>query len=183
MELKELYKQCLQNSITAQKYLFDMFSNQMFLLCRRYVKHNEQAEEVLMNGFLKVFLSLHKVSYINDAAFVGWIKKIMVNESLQYVRTKEHFLQAINDEVVEIVAPVDIDGNLSTEELYKLILQLPIGYRIVFNLFEIEGYSHKEIASILNITEGTSKSQLSKAKKVLQQLVEQQNKGGIYARK
>lgn len=182
MELKQLYKECLKNSITAQKYLFDILKNQMFLQCRRYVKSNEQAEEVLMNGFLKVFTHLPSINYNSNAAFVGWINKIMVNECLQFLRSKENYLQIVTNEIPEMNIISSIESDLATDELYLLVLQLPIGYRIVFNLYEVEGYTHKEIAALLNITEGTSKSQLSKAKQYLQKLLIDKD-GGMYARK
>ena len=171
MELHQLLKECRQQRITAQRYFFDQFATSMFLLCRRYLKNDETAEEIMMNGFLKFFASLNKFEYINDAAVVGWLKKIMVNECLMQLRSTNSFLQVAIDDMPEVVADEQIIEKMSAEEIFRLITQLPVGYRTVFNLFELENKSHKEIAELLGINEGTSRSQLSKAKQMLQQLL------------
>ena len=171
MELHQLLKECRKQRITAQRYFFDQFATSMFLLCRRYLKNDETAEEVMMNGFLKFFASLNKFEYINDAAVVGWLKKIMVNECLMQLRSTNSFLQVAIDDMPEVVADEQIIEKMSAEEIFRLITQLPVGYRTVFNLFELENKSHKEIAELLGINEGTSRSQLSKAKQMLQQLL------------
>jgi RNA polymerase sigma-70 factor (ECF subfamily) len=175
MELQQLVKECKKGSVTAQKYLFDHYAVSMFLLCRRYLKTDESAEEVMMNGFLKFFNSLNKLNYINDAATAGWLKKIMVNECLMYLRSNNSFLQAATDDVPEVLLDEEIISRLSAAEILKLISQLPLGYRTVFNLYEMENHSHKEIAFLLGISEGTSKSQLNKAKAFLQQLLIENN--------
>lgn len=180
MELQQLLKECKAGSITAQKYLFDKYATPFFLLCRRYLKTDEQAEEVMMNGFFKFFKSLQQFDYVNDAAAYGWMKKMMVNECLMELRKKNSFLIVAEASANEITVDEDAINRLSAEEIYKLITQLPIGYRTVFNLFVMEQMSHKEIAATLNINEGTSKSQLSKARTMLQQLLQQQNK--VYAK-
>jgi DNA-directed RNA polymerase specialized sigma24 family protein len=159
MELQQLLKECKKGSVTAQKYLFDMYSKQFFLLCRRYLKTNEQAEEVLMTGFLKIFSSLSNFTYINEAATIAWMQKVMVNQCLQEVRNKYSFLQVAEECAEEVQASDDVLASMSA----------------MFNLFVIEQMSHKEIAALLSISEGTSKSQLSKAKQMLKQLIEQQN--------
>jgi len=171
MELKELLKECKNNRVSAQKCLFDTFASNTFLLCRRYLKSDEDAEEMMFNGYLKIFKGANQFNYSSEAAVWAWIKKIMVNECLMHLRKKETFLLSVdlvNEEQSNDETALE---KLSADEIYKLITQLPIGYRTVFNLFAIEGYSHKEISATLNITEGTSKSQLSKAKKMLQQLI------------
>ena len=171
MELKELLKECKINSVSAQKCLFDNFASKTFLLCRRYVKTDEDAEEMMFNGYLKIFKGANHFNYSSDAAVWAWIKKIMINECLMHLRKKETFLlsvELVNEEQSNQETALE---KLSAAEIYQLITQLPIGYRTVFNLFAIEGYSHKEISATLNISEGTSKSQLSKARKMLQQLV------------
>jgi len=171
MELQQLLKECKKHSVTAQKYLFDHFAASMFLVCRRYVKTDEAAEEVMMNGFLKFFNSLEKLNYVNEAATEGWLKKIMVNECLMHLRSQNSFLLFTMEDVPEIILDEEIISRLSAGEILKLITQLPLGYRTVFNLYEMENHSHKEIALLLGITEGTSKSQLNKAKGLLQQLL------------
>jgi RNA polymerase sigma factor (sigma-70 family) len=177
MELQQLLKECKKKSITAQKYLFDRYCNRFFLLCRRYMKTNEQAEEVLMNGFLKIFHSLDKFVYNNDAAAIAWMQKLMVNECLQELRKKHSFLLVAEELAGDVSSGEDILGSIAATEIYQLIMQLPTGYRTVFNLSVIEQMPHKEIARLLSISEGTSKSQLSKARHLLQQMIEQQNTG------
>lgn len=171
MELQQLLKECKKQSVTAQKYLFDHYAASMFLVCRRYVKTDEAAEEVMMNGFLKFFNSLEKLNYVNEAATSGWLKRIMVNECLMHLRSYNSFLLVAMEDVTEMVLDEEIVSRLNAGEILKLIMQLPLGYRTVFNLYEMENHSHKEIAILLGITEGTSKSQLNKAKSLLQQLL------------
>lgn len=175
MHLHQLLKECKQKSVSAQKCLYHQFATKMFLVCRRYVKTDEEAEEVLMNGFLKFFNSLSQFTYVSDAATVAWLKKIMVNECLMHLRGTNSFLQVVSDDLPEVAQPENVIDELSAEEIFSLITQLPIGYRIVFNLFVVEGMSHKEIAEALTISEGTSRSQLSKARQLLQQLLIQNN--------
>ncbi len=175
MELQQLLKECKKKSVTAQKYLFDHYAISMFLVCRRYLKSDETAEEVMMNGFLKFFNSLDQFRYVNEPATVGWLKKIMVNECLMQLRSHNSYLQVAVDDIPEIFLDEEVIGRMSAEEILKSITQLPVGYRTVFNLFEIENYSHKEIAQLLGIAEGTSKSQLNKAKNLLQQLLIKQD--------
>ena len=181
MELKLIINECKQQRLTAQKCLFDEFATQMFLLCMRYLKTTNIAEEVMMNGFVQVYKSLSKFNYVDDKSSIAWIKKIMVNECLQELRKSQRFLTIATDDATEKAIDNNVFEKMSVEEIYKLITQLPMGYRTVFNLFEIEGYTHKEIASILNISEGTSKSQLNRAKKMLQDVITQTNQ--LYATK
>jgi RNA polymerase sigma factor (sigma-70 family) len=179
MELQQLLKECKAGSITAQKYLFDKYATCFFLLCRRYLKTDEHAEETMMGGFLKIFQSLGLFDYVNDAAAFGWMKRIMVNECLMELRKKNSFLLVAESSANDIAVDEDALSQMAADEIYQLITQLPIGYRTVFNLFVMEQMGHKEIAASLNITEGTSKSQLSKARNMLQQLLQQQNE--VYA--
>lgn len=170
-DLQKLLDDCRKSKTVAQKQLFDHFAVQMFVVCRRYVQTDQVAEEVMMNGFLKFFQSLDRFEYANDAALAGWIRKIMVNESLMQLRANNSFLQisleCFGDEPVD----EDIISTISAEEIFRLITRLPVGYRTVFNLAVIEKIPHQEIAKLLGISEGTSKSQLSKAKNLLQQLL------------
>jgi RNA polymerase sigma-70 factor (ECF subfamily) len=176
MELPQLLKACAKHQLMAQKQLFDLYARQMYILCRRYMRSNETAEEAMMNGFYKFFTSLHKFTYASEAATTAWIKKMMVNECLALLRKKEHLMMVSEAEAEDIADhPVVLD-DLQAEEIYLLVTRLPIGYRTVFNLYAIEGLGHKEIATLLNITEGTSKSQLSKARQWLQKMILEQNK-------
>lgn len=175
MQLKLIINECKQQRLTAQKCLFDEFATQMFLLCKRYVKTNVAAEEVMMNGFVQIYQSIEKFNYVDDKSTIGWIKKIMVNECLQALRKQQGILTIATNEAIEQGIDNSVFEKISIEEIYKLILQLPAGYRTVFNLYEIEGYTHKKIATFLNINEGTSKSQLNRAKKMLQNMITQNN--------
>ncbi len=134
-------------------------------VCRRYVKTTEDAEEVLSNGFVKVFKNIK--SFEGKGSFEGWIRKIMVNEALNYIRYQKNLFVETGDDWPEH-AHDELDEQNDAKEVMDLIDQLPVGYKTVFNLYAIEGYPHKEIASMLGISEGTSKSQLSKARKLLQ---------------
>jgi RNA polymerase sigma factor (sigma-70 family) len=170
-DLQKLLDDCRKHKTVAQKQLFEHFAMQMFIVCRRYVQTDEIAEEVMMNGFLKFFQSLERFEYANDAAMAGWIKKIMVNECLMHLRANNSFLQISIDNFRDEPVDEEIISAISAEEIFKLITTLPIGYRTVFNLAVIEKMPHQEIAKLLAISEGTSKSQLSKAKNLLQQLL------------
>jgi len=172
MELLQLIRECKQNRITAQKWLYDRFAVQFFLLCRRYLKTDAEAEEMLQNGFLKVFQHLPQFAYTTDAGFVAWMKKIMVNECLQELRKRNSFFLVPETAAADIGSQNDGLDRLSAQEIFKLLTVMPVGYRTVFNLFVIEGYAHVEIAAMLNISVNTSKSQLSKARKTLQELIE-----------
>lgn len=138
----------------------------MLGVCVRYVKNREEAEEVLMNGFVKVF---NKVAdFTGDGSFEGWIRKIMVNESLNHIRYKKNLF--VEGDETDWVEPhhTPLESKETAGALMQLIDQLPLGYRTVFNLHAIEGYSHKEIAEMLEIDENTSRSQLSRARQQLQ---------------
>ncbi|RYY90045.1 MAG: RNA polymerase sigma factor [Chitinophagaceae bacterium] len=175
MELQQLLKECTKGRASAQKALYERFARPLFLLCRRYVRSDEAAEEVLHNGFLKCFDRIGSLQYVNDAAAVGWLKKIMVNECLMHLRRQASFLQVALDDAPELPEGERVLDGLSATEIFSLIMKLPTGYRTVFNLYVLEEYSHKDIAALLGISEGTSKSQLSKARQLLQQLLIQSN--------
>jgi RNA polymerase sigma factor (sigma-70 family) len=175
MELQQLLKSCKKGSITAQKCLYDQLCNGFFLLCRRYLKTSEDAEEMMLNGFLKIFAGLASFYYTNDAAAMGWMKRIMVNECLMHLRKRNSFLLTLESSDEEPAGGETILEKLNADEIFKLITKLPVGYRTVFNLFVIEGLRHTEISALLDISEGTSKSQLNKAKNMLKQLLMQNN--------
>jgi RNA polymerase sigma-70 factor (ECF subfamily) len=173
----DLILKCSSQNRKAQQQLFKQLSTPMMGVCLRYLNSREDAEEVLLSGFLKVFNGLEKFTYQNDRAFFGWVKRIMVNEALMRLRkNKQIQFLAINEELDSEVDSVFLNA-LEAADLLKIIQGIPIGYRTVFNLYEIEGYSHKEISKSLNISIGTSKSQLFKAKKLLQELVQSTHGG------
>lgn len=171
MDMSQLIKEAKQGSTAAQKCLFDEMADKMLMLCRRYIKNREDAEEMMLNGFYKFFKNLSSFSYQGEAALLAWMKKIMINECLMFLRKKNVFTIASDLVAEEISLPEEALDNLSAAEIFSLVVQLPVGYRTVFNLYEIEGMSHKEIAALLNISEGTSKSQLSKSKALLQKML------------
>ncbi len=171
MNLSTLIKEAKQGSAAAQKCLFDHLSDTLIMVCRRYVKNPEDAEELLLDGFYKFFKNLHAFNYQNDAALYAWLKRIVINECLMFLRRKNVFTIVTEAAAEEI--PLEEEGlnNLSATEIFNLIIQLPVGYRTVFNLHVIEGFEHKKIALLLGIAEGTSRSQLSKAKSLLQKML------------
>jgi len=175
MNLRLLLIECGRKSRTAQYCLYKQYAKRMFLLCRRYVRDDQVAEELLMNGFLKFFAHLDSFEYPSDEATEGWLTKIMVNEALKHLGDKTSFLLVPTDDLPEVEMEEDLTNRISTKEIYKAITELPTGYRTVFNLYVLENMSHKEIAELLQISEGTSKSQLSKAKQMLQMLLIKNN--------
>ncbi|HPK09473.1 MAG TPA: sigma-70 family RNA polymerase sigma factor [Saprospiraceae bacterium] len=163
----ELIQECLANNRTAQRQLFEIYAPKMIIVCRRYVRLDTEAEDVMQEAFVKIFRNLKSFNF--EGSFEGWVRKIMINTSLKYI-SKKHFqnesttLSEVNEESVE----PEILYKLNEEDIMDLIRSLPDGYRHVFNMYIIEGYSHKEIASMLGIEESTSRSQLVKARRILQ---------------
>jgi len=180
MNIAELIIEAKRGSTAAEKCLFDLFARKMLMVCRRYVKNPEDAEERMLDGFHNFFKSIGTFTYQHDAALMAWLKKIMVNQCLMFLRKKNVFTIVTESAAENISLDEDMLDRLSATEIFQLIVQLPVGYRTVFNLYSIEGMPHAEIASLLNISEGTSKSQLSKAKALLQKMI--LNKGQGYAR-
>ncbi len=170
---KQLIKKSAAGNREAQKHLYEKYSAKMLGVCRQYIKDLHFAEDVMVNGFVKVFK--HLDSFRFEGSFEGWIRRIMVRESITHLR-KNQFV-VYDDSVFEKMAKSStvLSSELDVAHIQKLIDGLPEGYRAVFVLFAIEGYSHKEIADLLNISEGTSKSQLFKSRKMLQEKLKQQN--------
>jgi RNA polymerase sigma factor (sigma-70 family) len=169
--IAELLKRCLLGERKAQEMLYKQFASKMLGVCMRYATDRMEAEDMLQNGFMKVFNNLE--NYRGEGSFEGWMRRIMVHCSIEYYR-KHHKLMQIAD-VIEISNEPSVDpaaiANMDVNDLMCLIQQLSPGYRMVFNLYAIEGYAHKEIAEILGITEGASKSQLSRARTILKEQV------------
>lgn len=164
---KQLIKKSIKGDQQAQKLLYDKFSPKMLGVCRQYIKDLHFAEDVMINGFVKVFK--HLGSYQHKGSFEGWIRTIMVRESISYLRKRQFVVY--DDDALEVNGEVSSgnDDLLDVEYVQYLIDELPEGYKAVFLLYAIEGYGHKEIAELLEISEGTSKSQLFKARKMLQE--------------
>lgn len=176
MTEKKLIESCLKGDRKSQKILFDRFAGKMFALCKRYARNLQESEDMLQEAFVKVFNSLDKFGF--KGSFEGWIRRIVVNTCLRYLEKDKIIFEDID--IVEYSSSNVIQSsaieNLAEEELLKIIALLPDGYKMVFNLYVIEGYSHKEIAELLNIGESTSRSQLVKARKLLKELLIQQNR-------
>lgn len=148
----------------------------MLAVCTRYVGDKMEAEDVMIEGFMRVFDKIDQFHF--QGSFEGWIRKIMVNEALMYVRSKK-VLEVDLDVAIEEPNNYEFSTDVEAEDLMKLIEQLPEGYRTVFNLYAIEGYNHQEIGEMLEISEGTSKSQLSRARAILQsKLMKLENRMG-----
>src|SRR5882724_6411233 len=158
MDLYELVREAKQGSAAAQRYLFDLMADKMMMLCRRYVKNRENAEEIMLDGFYKFFKALPGFNWEGEAALHAWIKRIMINECLMFLRKKNVFTIVTDTVADEMILDDDAIQRLSATEIFGMIVQLPIGYRTVFNLYAIEGMNHREVAGLLGISEGTSKS-------------------------
>lgn len=166
---KKRIQQACANSRNAQRELYEKYAPKMGSVCRYYVKDVHEAEDVMLIGFFKAFKNLK--SYSQENSFEGWLRKIMVNECISFHRKKK-CITIIDSYETSVVSEVDsVYANYDVEELQSLINQLPDGYKMVFMLFAVEGYSHKEIAKQLNVTISTSKSQLFKARKMLQEKI------------
>jgi RNA polymerase sigma-70 factor (ECF subfamily) len=170
-------QRCLDNDPKAQGELYKQFAPKMFGICLRYAKNQMEAEDVLQDGFIKVFRYLK--NYRNEGSLEGWIRKTMVNTAINFYKKKIKYQKDVSLDQTE---PINNDDEsaidkLSCGELLDMIRELPDGYRMVFNLNVIEGYTHKEIGGMLNISENTSKSQLSRARSVLQEKLKNKVKG------
>ncbi len=161
---------CKRQDRICQKYLFDRWSENMLMLCMRYVKNLPDAEELMLNGFYGFFRNIDRFVYNEDSSITAWLKKIMVNECLMHLRKKGE-LKIVEEKYAEETGAEETNSKMNADEIFRMITTLPAGYRTVFNLYVVEGYSHKEIAGLLKITEGTSKSQLSKARTMLQEKI------------
>lgn len=175
MNQEQLIKECKQGSAAAQKCLYDLYADHMFMVCRRYLKNEADAEERMLDGFYKFFHQIGGFRYQCDAALFSWIKRIMINECLMFLRKKNPFEITVETTDLPLAVNEEVFSKLEADELLQLILRLPVGYRTVFNLYAVEGMNHKEIAVLLKISEGTSKSQLSKARQLLQKMINHKN--------
>ncbi len=164
---KDWIEGCKRQNREAQHALYEFFSGKMYTLCCRYIKDKMEAEDVLVMAFTKIFERIDQ--YKNEGSFEGWIRRIMVNESLSYLRKNKNMYLETDIEAADREPDYDrIESQMEAEDLMKLIAALPTGYRIVFNLYAVDGFSHQEIAEQLGISENTSKSQLSRARALLQ---------------
>ena len=166
----DLITGCRRGDHHAQQRLFDLYSSRMYGICLRYVKSTMQAEDVLVMAFTKVFDRIGQ--FKGEGSFEGWIRRITVNEALTSLRKTRMMMIETDLEYADREPDYDrLSDHLEEEDLLKMIEKLPPGYRVVFNMYAIDGFSHKEIADHLGITENTSKSQLSRARTFLQKLL------------
>lgn len=171
-KLKTLIKECVKQKPKAQRELYELFAPKMMAVCMRYVKSTAEAEDILQEGFMKVFLKIKK--FKDTGSLEAWVRKIMVNTAIDFIRKEKHYLHQL--EIKEEILPgqrEEIVSSLEAEQLLEIIQQLPDGYRWVFNLYAIEGYSHAEIAEQLQISESTSRSQYTRARALLRRYVKQ----------
>jgi len=186
MDQKKLIVDCLDGNKAAQRLLYDQFAKQMLGVCYRYTKSMDDAEDVLQEGFIRVFRNLRQFKGTGDLG--AWIRRIMVNTAINYLKSNSRY-QTDLAFVGEQLHPVSADNPeviMNAKDLADLIRQLPVGYQTIFNLYAVEGYKHVEIGKILGVTEGTSKSQYSRARALLISWLTKNTmdvQTGLYARK
>ena len=171
-EIKNIINGCLKGNRRDQELLYRRHAAKLFAVCLQYSGNDEEARDILQEGFIKIFENL--VNYKHEGSFEGWMRRIMVNTALEKYRSKHNLYRV--DDIDQIPEPDATPDNedyagLEASDLMDIIRELPPKYRMVFNLYAIEGYTHKEISSIVNISEGTSKSNLSRARVILQRRV------------
>ncbi len=162
----DIVKRCLRGDRKAQRELYEAYAGKFLSLCLRYVKNSVVAEDVMIEGFMKIFEKLPQ--YEGKGSLEGWMRRIMVTQSLLYLRNNKNLLMEVNLDGQENSPTMGVaDQDINCQDLFQLIAELPVGFRTVFNLYVIEGYSHREIQDLLGISESTSKSQLSRARAAL----------------
>jgi RNA polymerase sigma-70 factor (ECF subfamily) len=186
MDHQQLVRDCLREKLPAQRQLYDLFAASMLGVCYRYTKSMEDAEDVLQEGFVKVFKNLHQFKFEGELG--GWIRRIMVTTAINYLKKNIRYQTELlfDDEHLHAIANDHPEVLLDAKELAQLIRQLPPGYQTIFNLHAVEGFTHVEIGKALGIQEGTSRSQYARARALLIQWMEQKNadiKNNWYARK
>ena len=167
-EENEIIQLAIENNRQAQQLIYNKFSPKMLSVCRQYIKDIQIAEDLMITAFMKVFTNLKK--FENKGSFEGWIRRIIINECISFIRVDKK-VAFLEDSYYKENGFNSIESNFSVEDIQFLIDNLPDGYKMIFNLYAIEGYKHHEIATMLGINEGTSKSQLSHARKMLQEQI------------
>jgi RNA polymerase sigma-70 factor (ECF subfamily) len=163
-----IIEDCLKGKRHAQEALYKNFSKKMFATAFRYAGNMEIAQDILQDGFVKVFNNLK--NYNGSGSLEGWIRRIVVNTSLDYLR-KKTMLFSLNEFDMDVETTEDVSAKLNAADLMQMVSALPDGYRTIFNLYAIEGFSHREISEMLQVSEGTSKSQLARARNILKNKV------------
>lgn len=171
----EIIKGCIKQQASCQCMLYEQYAGKLMAVCLRYAKDPMEAEDMLQDAFVRIFNYINQFKF--EGSFEGWMRRITVNVALKYIQKKKLVFSEVNDQKESSAQiPPTAYSQLGEEVLMQLIQQLPTGYRIVFNLNVIEGYSHEEIATLLNIKASTSRSQLVKARKILQEQILQLQK-------
>lgn len=172
METKELIKQCIKNDRTAQNELFQQYKDILFFLSLKYCRNETDAEDNLHDAFITIFQKIK--TYKHKGSFEGWMKRITIYKAIDKYKVQKPVNIEINNDLLEDIVEVeaDEDSDITLNQLLQLIQELPDQYRLVFNLYQMDGFSHKEIASLLNISEGTSKSNYHRAKLSLRDKIE-----------
>ena len=170
-KIKDIITGCIAGNRNCQSDLYKLFSPKMMIVCLRYSKNLEEAEEILQDGFIRVFKFIGQ--FKNEGSFEGWVRKIMVNCALQKLRSQVNLRPVIslNAESHDETFQNTIVENMNGKEMMQMVQELSPAYRMVFNLYHFEGYKHREIAELLGVGEGTSKSNLAQAKRILQNAV------------
>jgi RNA polymerase sigma factor (sigma-70 family) len=168
----DLIRACIAGNRAMQEELYRRFAPKMYAVCMRYANNADDAQDLLQEGFIKVYRNLEK--FRAEGSFEGWVRRVFVNTSIEHFRRK-NTLYSITEKEENVIEDSDITAldNLAEKDIIALVQELSPGYRTVFNMYVVEGYSHKEIGNILGISEGTSKSQLARAKAILQKKVQQ----------
>lgn len=166
---------CRKADRKTQRLVFDVLYAPMFRICQRYLVHTALTEDCVLKGMMKMFQQIESFVFEDEFSLFKWVRQIMVNEALMELRKKNNFYLMPEENLPEIADQQDILSSMQAEDINKLILQLPTGYRTVLNLFVVEGYSHKEIAEMLQIKESTSKTQYLKAKNKLKELIQKEH--------
>jgi len=191
MDEKDLLKECLSGNTRAQKLLYERYSPKMFGVCLRYASDRSMAEDFLQEGFIRVFMKLG--SFKSQGSLEGWMRRIMVNTALEILRKKDILRNSVEltfpnqhhgglqeglhtEPEADEDANDDITGQISADILHQTISEMPVGFRTVFNLYAVENYTHKEIANLVGISEGTSKSQFARARVWLQKRLNENNR-------
>lgn len=167
-EERDIIAQAVDNNRHAQQKIYSKHAPKMLSICRQYVKDVQQAEDIMITAFMKVFTNLK--AFEHKGSFEGWVRRIMVNECISFLRVQKK-VSFLEDEFFIEDTFNNIESHFSVEDIQSLIDSLPDGYKMVFNLYAIEGFKHQEIAKMLGINEGTSKSQLSHARKMLKEQI------------
>ncbi len=163
---EKLIEGCKNGDRKSQQFLYELHSKRMFFICQRYSKSLQEAEDILQESFIKVFKNIHQ--FRSEASFFSWMKRIVVNTALNHQRSKLYLFPMVDVEEADLRQDDNVVlGDYHFNELLDMVRELPSGCQIVFNLYALEGYNHREIADMLKISEGTSKSQYSRAKSLL----------------